>query len=721
MNYLKNLKRMIAAVAIAFTWQSSAAQDTFWLGADMGWLTEMESKGVKFYDKQGNERECMSLMADYGINAERMRVWVNPSAHGNWCNKEDVLAKCLRAKALGQAIMIDFHYSDWWADPAKQNIPASWRGHNYEKMKLDLANHTTEVLTYLKNKDINVKWVQVGNETSHGMLWSVKTDPKTGWEWKDENGHTQIVESMGHLDRNPEQYAGFFKAGYDAVKQVYPNAMVIVHLDNGFDNNLYNKNLDVLVNNGAKFDMIGMSLYPYWSMKAKREPSAEKTITDCIRNINLVSKKYGVDVMITETGYEVDEKNPKVMEEGRDQLRRLIYECKTRTNGHCKGVFYWEPQCSPRQYKLGAFTSDGRPTAIMDGFIEEKVNGQLWFDNNGKHINAHGGNIIKYKDKYYWYGENRPYQGFTTEVGVGVYSSTDLQNWKDEGVALSVSEENGHDIERGCIMERPKVLYNEKTNKFVMLFHLELKGKGYAAARVAFAESDSPTGPFRYIRSQRINAGIWPFDMNKKQIKEAQKTNAAAWKDWWTPEWRVETEKGMYLWRDMDGGQMSRDMTVYIDDDGKAYHITSSQENLTLLVSELSDDWLSFTGKYNMIAPGGQNEAPCIFKRDGRYWLICSGCTGWNPNEARMFTSESIWGPWKQQPSPFVGEATGYHNMPANKTFGAQGTYIMNIDGKIIFMADVWNPRHLSQSLHLWLPIQFKEDGTPVIPWSDKW
>ena len=125
--------------------------------------------------------------------------------------------------------------------------------------------------------------------------------------------------------------------------------------------------------------------------------------------------------------------------------------------------------------------------------IFAQQNGDLWMAVEGKHINAHGGNIIKYGDKYYWYGENRPYRGFTTEAGVGVYSSTDLRNWKNEGIALAVSEEPGHDIERGCIMERPKVLYNAKTQKFVMLFHLELKGRGYDAARVASAVSDSPS------------------------------------------------------------------------------------------------------------------------------------------------------------------------------------------------------------------------------------
>lgn len=346
-------------------------------------------------------------------------------------------------------------------------------------------------------------------------------------------------------------------------------------------------------------------------------------------------------------------------------------------------------------------------------------NGQLWLATDGEHINAHGGNIIFHEGTYYWYGEHRPYRGFTTEKGIAVYSSADLQQWKNEGIALSVSEENGHDIERGCIMERPKVIYNKVTRKFVMLFHLELKGRGYEAARVAFAESDSPTGPFRYLRSTRLHAGKWPFNMNQQQIAAAKNTDASKWDKWWTPKWRKEVEKGMYLWRDMNSGQMSRDMTVYIDDDGRAYHITSSQENLTLLISELTNDYLDYTGRYVMVAPGGQNEAPCIFKHNGRYWLICSGCTGWAPNEARMFTADNIWGPWHQLSSPFMGVATGYHDMPAHKTFGAQGTYIMKAGKEFVFMADIWNPRHLSQSLHLWLPISFNEKGTPVIKWTD--
>lgn len=349
--------------------------------------------------------------------------------------------------------------------------------------------------------------------------------------------------------------------------------------------------------------------------------------------------------------------------------------------------------------------------------LERITPGQEWPDRKGEHINAHGGGLLFHEGKYYWYGENRPARGFTTEVGVEVYSSSDLMNWEDEGVALAVSEEAGHDIERGCIMERPKVVRNPKTGKFVMLFHLELKGKGYAAARVGFAESDSPVGPFRFIRSLRPNAGKWPTDFSRRDIRKAKKLKEADYKEWWTPEWREAIREGLLLARDVPGGQMSRDMTVYVDDDGKAYHIYSAEENLTLNLAELTDDYLDYTGRYVRIAPGGQNEAPTIFKRDGVYWMITSGCTGWAPNEARMFKAASLWGPWEQLPSPFVGK-------DAKKSFHTQGTYIFKVEGTedgFVFMADRWNPQSLKNSRHIWLPIDFEADGTPVIRWVDSW
>ena len=342
----------------------------FYKGADISWVTEMESKGHQFYNNEGQARECTALMKEYGMNAIRLRVWVDPSKHDNWCNKEDVLVKAKRAKALGMEVMVDFHYSDWWADPAKQNIPASWKGHSYEEMKKDLANHTQEVLQFMKDNGITPKWVQVGNETTNGMLWSVQTNEQ-GWEIKDENGNTIITESMGHATRNPEQYAGFFKAGYEAVKAIFPEAIVIVHLDNGFDADLYDWNLGILTSHGVKFDMIGMSLYPYWA-EMYHNQTAEQTISGCMANIKRVNAKYGCEVMIVETGMLcADEQgklaNASVLEEGYQQLVRIIKESKEIG---CKGVFYWEPECKPSQYKLGAFTEDGRPTRIMDAFKE---------------------------------------------------------------------------------------------------------------------------------------------------------------------------------------------------------------------------------------------------------------------------------------------------------------------------------------------------------------
>ena len=357
------------------TAQSYTLAAPFTLGADISWATEMEQKGEKLYNYCGEERDAFTLMKEMGLSAVRLRVWVNPSKHGNWCDKSDVLAKAKRAKALGMDIMIDFHYSDWWADPGKQNIPEAWERHKYKQMLTDLAGHTTEVLTLLRDNAIDVKWVQVGNETSKGMLWSVKTDPETGWEIKDEKGNTTITQSMGHLERNPEQYAGFFKAGYEAVKAVYPAAKVIVHLDNGYNNSLYNKNLDVLRDNGAKWDIIGMSLYPYWSRKY--EDAAPKLFAECIRNMKALYKKYGTECMIVETGFEVNEKEPWVMESGREQLSQLIRLCKTSTDGHCLGVFYWEPTCRPRKYKLGAFDSQGRPTSIMRAFTTAVMDSTL--------------------------------------------------------------------------------------------------------------------------------------------------------------------------------------------------------------------------------------------------------------------------------------------------------------------------------------------------------
>ena len=357
--------------------------------------------------------------------------------------------------------------------------------------------------------------------------------------------------------------------------------------------------------------------------------------------------------------------------------------------------------------------------SCLPTLAQAPMDGGVWKDNTGKHINAHGGNIFNYKGTYYWYGESRSEDGKPySSLGVSCFTSKDLKNWKNHGLVLPVSNEAGSDIEGGCIIERPKVLYNKKTKKFVMWFHLELKGRGYGAARYGVATSDTPFGPFKFIRSGRVNPGIYPVGFAKPDTTDLKhQLLFPELKNWWTPEWRKQIERGMFWMRDFAGGQMSRDMTIFIDDDGKAYHIYSSEENLTLQIAQLTDDYMQHNGSYVRVAAGGQNEAPTIFKQDGIYWMITSGCTGWAPNAARMFKAKNIYGPWEQLPNPCRGEG-------ADKTFGAQGTYIYKVEtaaqkkmfhgADYVFMADMWNPKHLSDSRHLLVPISW-ENGAPVL------
>ena len=319
---------------------NAQSQRTFWLGADISGTTELEARGTKLYNAKGEERENTALMKELGLNAVRLRVWVNPKA--GFCSKEDVLVMALRAKVLGMAVMIDFHYSDWWADPAQQNIPEAWKDLNYKQMKKALAKHTRETLKLLKDNGIDVRWVQVGNETTNGFLWE-----------------------MGRASTNMKQYAGLSQAGYKAVKKVFPKAEVIVHLDGGCDPNRYHFIFDGLRQYGAKWDMIGLSVYPYWDQRAKLTTSDDETLEKCIANMNALYERYHTKMMIVETGYEVARP-----EEGKAFLKRLISAAATQTGGHCEGVFYWAPELETH-YRLGAF-KDHRPTAIMEAFTEAR-------------------------------------------------------------------------------------------------------------------------------------------------------------------------------------------------------------------------------------------------------------------------------------------------------------------------------------------------------------
>jgi arabinogalactan endo-1,4-beta-galactosidase len=301
-------------------------------GADISWVTEMEAAGVKFYDATGKAQECMALMKALGMNTIRLRVWVNPSP--TWNNTADVVAKALRAKSLGMRIMIDFHYSDFWADPGKQNKPAAWAGKDLAGLKTALAEHTTEVLTALKNNSIDPEWVQVGNETNDGMLWP-----------------------EGKASANMNNFAQLLNAGYDAVKAIFPKAKVIAHISNGYNNTLFRWMFDGLKANGARYDVIGMSLYPspsYWSNLNQQ----------CLSNMNDMVSRYGKEVMIVEVGMSWD--SPQ---ECRQFLSDLISKVKSVSGNKGLGVLYWEPQAyNWKGYSLGAFDNAGKPTVALDAF-----------------------------------------------------------------------------------------------------------------------------------------------------------------------------------------------------------------------------------------------------------------------------------------------------------------------------------------------------------------
>lgn len=331
--------------------QGNAQSVTFASGADVSWCTEMEADGKKFYNESGQETEMMALLKQIGMNAVRLRVWVNPeNDYGPWCDKADVLAKARRAQAQGLALMIDFHYSDRFTDPSQQIKPAAWNGYNMEQLKKAVADHTTDVLSALKAESIEPLWVQVGNETRPGMIFN---EGKIDW-----NKSGSAAWSG---------YIALSNAGYDAVKQVFPNATVIVHIDRAPEDNAWFYNS--FKQYGGKFDMIGLSHYPDWD-----NWSSDNTKT--ANNIETLNNTFKVPVMIVETGYSSwDEARAKnVMDD---------LFAKTKKLSACAGIFFWEPEVygswKPaaytkwkwNAYDKGAFKSNGRPSTALSAFRME--------------------------------------------------------------------------------------------------------------------------------------------------------------------------------------------------------------------------------------------------------------------------------------------------------------------------------------------------------------
>lgn len=346
---MKNLIKtlcLLAVMTVSSCGQNESNSDggkttkpAFAKGADIGWYTEMEKKGYKFYTASGTEMDCPALMKSLGFNSLRFRVWVNPE--DVWNSKEDVLKKCLRAKELGMKIMIDFHYSDTWADPGKQIVPTAWTSYDLDAMAKAVADHTSDVLNTLKDNGVDVAWVQVGNEVTNGMLW--------------EKGRVKGDNASG--------FAKLFKAGADKVKSIYPKASVILHIDNAWNMDTLQWFYSLMANTGVKYDMIGLSLYPsYWNDETNAFEPWEEKVNQAIANIPQLIKTYNRDVMLVEFGMPAAEP-----QKGKEALETLCNGLKDVKR--FKGIFYWEPESEPARngYALGAF-NDGKPTIALSPF-----------------------------------------------------------------------------------------------------------------------------------------------------------------------------------------------------------------------------------------------------------------------------------------------------------------------------------------------------------------
>lgn len=295
--------------------------------------------------------------------------------------------------------------------------------------------------------------------------------------------------------------------------------------------------------------------------------------------------------------------------------------------------------------------------------------GQEWKDTDGNFINAHGSSVVYDKGTYYWFGECR--DGFHSQ-GISLYTSTDLQRWKNCGLVLKMqgtARDDENDISDGRLFERPSVVYNPETRKWVMWIHWELNQHDYGRARVCVAEADRVEGPYRFYKV---------FNPN---------------------------------------GHDSRDQSLFADTDGRAYHFGSVDMNTNTAVALLRPDYLEPTQTETKILCGKKCEASSVFKVGDTYFGLFSGCTGWAPNAGRYAWTREILGTWQYRGDNFCtdrGRAT---------TYDSQAACVFKINGdddRCVNVGDRWNSKNPGASLQVWLPISMRT-GFPRVRWHEEW
>lgn len=315
--------------------------ETFAFGADISWLSQQESWGTYYCNRQGKKADLMDILKnDFGINALRFRVWVNPA--GGWSGKKDVIALCKRAHAKGFKIMISFHYSDTWADSQNQTIPAQWTDHSAEALEKNVYDHTKDVLTGLKKEGIIPKWVSIGNETKFGMLY--------------ETGRTNSTQGV-------QNFVRFINAGAKAVKEIDSSIITIIHLSNGHDESTARKMFDNLEKYGANYDCLGFSCYPRWShLDVTTDAQIKSAVNTYLTVFKNLKNRFNKPIMVMETGHYGTEPY--------DANRFFAEFIKTLISDKELGCFYWEPEAFDNSgYNLGAWSSvTHQGTIAMDAF-----------------------------------------------------------------------------------------------------------------------------------------------------------------------------------------------------------------------------------------------------------------------------------------------------------------------------------------------------------------
>lgn len=418
------------------------AHGQFAKGADVSWISEMESSGYVWYNDNGTQEDLLQILKEHGMNTIRLRLWMNPV--NGWCDWNDVLYKAKRASDNGFRVMITIHYSDTWADPANQTKPSVWSNLSFEQLMSEVYKYTYNFMVALRNEGVTPEWVQVGNETNNGMLWE-----------------------DGRASTNMRNYAWLINCGYNAIKAVSSSTKVVVHLSNGWDNALYRWNIGGLISNGAQFDVIGMSIYP--------TPDNWQTYNSlCLTNMNDMKSRYGKDVMIVEVGMRAD--YPWTCN---SFISDII--SKTRSAGGL-GVLYWEPQVYNgwKGYGLGAWQENGRPSVALEAFLENTAN-SFTATNVSSETSVQSGTHPTFKDSWTDWATNEsqdglrnPYKG----VKIGIYPNPAVEglvniyvDGSKEEVELKVLDLNGKIVSQYMVNASATIINPERLDAGIYIIH----------------------------------------------------------------------------------------------------------------------------------------------------------------------------------------------------------------------------------------------------------